>query len=113
MFNECINKRDIEGLIALMTEDHVFIDRNDDRHEGKDYMSKGWKIFFRDFPEYRNTFLRIQSVDDLEVMIGYAEWTSGGERAHVIWTAKIRDDLVAEWRVLEDTEANREHFGLT
>jgi len=113
MFNECINARDLEGLAALMTEDHAFVDRDDDRHEGKDYMSKGWKSFFGEFPEYRNTFLRIQSVDDLVVLLGYAEWTTGGERDHVIWTATIRDDLVAEWRVLEDTEANRGPLGLT
>jgi len=113
MFNECINARDLEGLAALMTEDHAFVDRNDDRHEGKDYMSKGWKRFFGEFPEYRNTFLRIQSVNDRAVVRGYAEWTAGGERDHVIWTATIRNDLVAEWRVLEDTEANRALFGLT
>ena len=113
LFNECINARDLEGLAALMTEDHAFVDRNDDRHEGKDYMSKGWKSFFGEFPDYRNTFSRIQSVNDLVVVRGYAEWTAGGERDHVIWTATIRDDLVAEWRVLEDTEANRRLLGLT
>ena len=113
LFNECINARDLEGLAALMTEDHAFVDRSDDRHEGKDYMSKGWKSFFDEFPKYRNTFLQIQSVDDLVVVVGYAEWTAGGQRDHVIWTATIRDDLVAEWRVLEDTEANRGLFSLT
>jgi ketosteroid isomerase-like protein len=113
MFNECINARDLEGLTALMTEDHAFVDRSGDRHEGKDDMSTGWKSFFGEFPEYRNTFWRIQSVDDLVVVLGHAEWTAGGERDHVIWTATIRDDHVAEWRVLEDTEANRELFALT
>jgi ketosteroid isomerase-like protein len=113
LFNECINARDLEGLVALMTEDHAFIDRSDDRHEGKGSMSEGWKRFFGEFPEYRNTFVRIQSVGDLVVALGYAEWVAGGERDHVIWTATIRDDLVAEWRVLEDTDANRGLVGLT
>jgi hypothetical protein len=27
-FNDCINKRDIDGLAALMSEDHTFIDRD-------------------------------------------------------------------------------------
>ena len=112
MFNECINARDLKGLTVLMTEDHAFIDRNDDRHDGRDHMSKGWRQFFDEFPEYRNTFVRVQSVDDLVVVLGYAEWSTGGELDHVIWTGTIRDDLVAEWRVVEDTEANRELFGL-
>lgn len=113
LFNECINARDLEGLAALMADDHAFVDRDDGRHAGKDHMTRGWKSFFAEFPEYRNTFSRIESVDDRVVVRGYAEWTAGGERDHVIWTATIRDDLVAEWRVLEDTEANRERLGLT
>ena len=112
MFNECINARDLKGLVALMADDHTFIDRNDDRHAGKDRMSRGWSEFFDEFPDYRNTFVRIQSRDDLVVVLGYAEWTVGGDPDHVIWTATIRDDLVAEWRVLSDTEANRELLGL-
>ncbi|MCK4511351.1 nuclear transport factor 2 family protein [bacterium] len=112
MFNECINARDLEELVALMTDDHAFIDRDNDRHEGKDHMSRGWRTFFDEFPDYRNTFLRVQSAEDLVVVLGYVEWAVGGERDHVIWTATIRDDLVAEWRVLEDTEANREPLGL-
>ena len=112
MFNECINARDLDGLVALMTEDHTFIDRENNRYEGRDYMSRGWRDFFNEFPEYRNTFLRVESADDVVVLLGYAEWTMGGERDYAVWTAAIRDDLVAEWRVLEDTEANRESLGI-
>jgi len=112
MFNECINARDLDGLVALMTEDHTFIDRENNRYEGRDYMSRGWRDFFNEFPEYRNTFLRVESAGDVVVLLGYAEWTMGGERDYAVWTAAIRDDLVAEWRVLEDTEANRESLGI-
>ncbi len=80
LFNECINARDLEGLAALMTDDHAFVDRDDGRHQGKDHMNEGWKRFFREFPEYRNTFSRIQALDDRVVVRGYAEWTAGGER---------------------------------
>ena len=113
MFNECINARDHEGLIALMSDDHAFIDRDDDRHEGKDRMSRGWREFFDEFPDYRNTFVRVQTCGNLVVVLGYAEWEAGGEPDHVLWTATIRNDLVAEWRVLIDTQANRELLGLT
>lgn len=112
LFNECINARDLDGLAALMTDDHAFIDRDDGRHEGKGRMTRGWREFFDQFPDYRNTFTRVQSDGDRVAALGYAEWTSEGEPDHVIWTALIRDDLVAEWRVLEDTEANRETLGL-
>jgi hypothetical protein len=49
---------------------------------------------------------------DLVVILGYAEWTTDGDRDHVIWTAAVRDDLIAEWRVYEDTEQNRRQLAL-
>ncbi len=111
-FNEYINKQDIDGLSSLMTEDHVFVDRVGKGDKGNESMTKGWKGFFEMFPEYKNTFIRIQSQDDLVVIYGYAIWKKGSERDYVIWTAKIENDLVAEWRIYEDKEENKKKFNL-
>jgi ketosteroid isomerase-like protein len=111
-FNECINRRDIDGLSALMTEDHTFIDRDDGEYRGKEFMTNGWIDFFQSFPDYRNTFERVESRGDLVVVLGYAIWDKGGEPDRVIWTAKIEHDLVAEWRIYVDTERNRKRFNL-
>jgi ketosteroid isomerase-like protein len=112
MFSECINRRDIEGLSGLMTDDHTFIDRTNEVDKGKESMTRGWMRFFDGFPEYRNTFARVESGEDLVILLGYAAWTRGGEPDHAIWTARIRDDLVAEWRIYEDTEENRAALGV-
>jgi predicted SnoaL-like aldol condensation-catalyzing enzyme len=111
-FNECINRQDIDGLTRLMTEDHTFIDQKGEIDEGKASMTKGWIDFFRSWPEYRNTFLRVQSRDDLVVLYGYSRWKKGDEPDYAIWTARIEDDLVAEWRIYDDTEENKRKFGL-
>ena len=109
-FNEYINKQDIDGLSSLMTEDHVFADRAGKGDKGKESMTKGWRGFFDMFPEYKNTFIRIQSLDDLVVIYGYAVWKKGSGRDYVIWTAKIENDLVAEWSIYKDTEENKKKF---
>jgi ketosteroid isomerase-like protein len=106
-FNEYINDQDVEGLASLMTEDHTFIDRKGKVDEGKETMTKGWIEFFETFPEYRNTFSRVESRDDLVILLGYATWHKGDALDHAIWTARIRDDLVAEWRIYPDTEESR------
>ena len=111
-FNECINAQDIDGLSALMSEDHTFIDREDETCAGKQKMTQGWIEFFESFPEYRNTFIRVESHDDLVILTGYATWSKGAEPDHVIWTARIENDLVAEWRVHHDTEENRKRFNI-
>lgn len=111
-FNEYINSQDIQGLSNLMTEDHVFIDRKGEIHKGKDTMTKGWIDFFNSFPEYENTFLRIQSQGDLVILYGYATWQRGSDPDYAIWTARIENDLVAEWRIYENTDENRRIFNL-
>ena len=60
-FNDCINNQDIEGMAALMHENHVFIDRDGSSHGPKTHMVKGWKEFFKLFPDYRNTFTDIKT----------------------------------------------------
>jgi predicted SnoaL-like aldol condensation-catalyzing enzyme len=111
-FNECINNQDIKGLSNLMTEDHTLIVREGDVVKGKEPNTNGWTGFFNQFPDYKNIFTRVESRDDLVIIIGYANWSKEPVEDHVIWTAKIQDDLVAEWRIYEDTEENRKKFNI-
>ena len=109
-FNEYINNQDIEGLTSLMTEDHIFIDRAGDHYRN---MVNGWKEFFDNFPTYKNFFTRVESRGNLVILIGYAKWSKDSlEEDHAIWSARIENDLVAEWRIYEDTEENRNKFRL-
>ncbi len=107
-FNEAINGRDIDGLSALLSKDHVFIDREGRTVRGKTGMIDAWTEFFKMFPEYRNTFTRLESNGDLVVVTGYAYWNAQNKHDEVIWTAKIEDDLVTEWRIYSDTEQTRD-----
>jgi ketosteroid isomerase-like protein len=111
-FNEYINRQDIDGLASLMTEGHTFIDRKGEIDRGKATMTRGWIDFFRSFPEYRNSFETVQSQGDLVVLYGYATWKEGADPDYAIWTARIEDGLVAEWRIYEDTDENRRAFNL-
>jgi predicted SnoaL-like aldol condensation-catalyzing enzyme len=111
-FNECINKQDVKSLSNLMTADHTFIDRKNVTVKPKENMVKAWIEFFKMFPKYKNTFVRVESKDDLVVIIGYAYWDENNARDQVIWTARIENDLVAEWRIYADTKENRDTLGI-
>jgi hypothetical protein len=111
-FNECISNQDLDGLARLMTDDHAFVDSDGTVHQPKQVMLDNWKQFFKMFPNYRNTFARIRSKDNLVIMLGYAFWTEEQAYDPAIWTATIVDDLVREWRIYADTPENREHFNL-
>ena len=111
-FNECIKNQEIEALARLMAEDHTFIDREGKAHQSRESMVKGWKDFFGMFPKYKNSFTRIESRDDLVVILGFAYWSETRAYDLVIWTATVVNDLVREWRVYADTEANGRAFNL-
>jgi ketosteroid isomerase-like protein len=106
-FNECINTQDIDGLSNLMSDNHVFIDSSDDVHTGKDSMVKGWIEFFYSYPDYRNHFPKIESRENLVLIIGFSTCSHKPLDGPALWTAKIENDLVAEWRVYLDTKENR------
>jgi len=96
-FNEKINQRDLDGLVELMTDDHIFIDNSGDIDKN---MKKGWKEFFGDHPDYRNIFTSVTVKNNVVVMVGYS--TCSNERrlnGPSMWTAKVHDGRVSEWRV--------------
>ncbi len=111
-FNECINNRDLVGLALLMTHDHTFIDRNNNICRPKDVMLESWKEFFRAVPQYRNIFERVQSKENVVMILGHAFWSDEQPYDRAIWVATIVDNLVREWHIYPDTEHNRRRFNL-
>lgn len=111
-FNDCINKQDLKGFTSLMTEDHVFIDRDGKSYGPKSHMIEGWKGFFDVFRDYRNTFEKFRSFEDEVYVLGFAYWSKDNPYDPVIWRAKIEQNLIKEWQIFVDTVENRKRFNL-
>ena len=75
-------------------------------------MIEEWKKFFKMFPDYKNVIKKVDAKDDLAILVGYAYWSEKYPYDKVIWTAKIVSNLIAEWRVYEDTKENRKKMRL-
>jgi ketosteroid isomerase-like protein len=112
-FNECITRRDIDGLSRLMTDDHVFIDAANNTISGKERCVEAWRRFFDAFPDYRNHFEHVSVAEDKAVIIGHSVCADTRLAGPALWTAKIAGELIAEWRVYDDTSANRALLGVT
>ena len=50
-FVDRINRHDLAGLVALMTEDHRFVDGLGQEVLGRGQMEKGWLGYFSWFPD--------------------------------------------------------------
>jgi hypothetical protein len=63
-------------------------------------------------PRYRNTFNKIETIDNLVSVLGFAYWSEKEPYDPVIWTAIIKDNLISEWRIYEDSPEKRKMFNL-
>jgi ketosteroid isomerase-like protein len=112
-FNEAINRRDLDALAELMTDDHRFVDSAGSVVAGKDEVLAAWEGFFESFPDYRNDWGEVTSSDAVVTATGRS--VCSNEPAldgPAIWTARTSGGKVSEWRVHEDTPANRRRLGI-
>ena len=111
LYNENINARNLKGVIDLISDNHKFIDTKN-RVENREQMKESWRSFFEEYPDYINVFHTVISQDNFVIMLGHSECSYEPLDGPAIWTAKIENDLVAEWRIYDDTEENRRYLNI-
>lgn len=112
-FNGCINRRDVDGLAELMSDDHRFVDAEATVVSGKSACLEAWRGFFDSFPDYRNVFTSLTAYNDVVTIVGYSECTEPSLAGTALWTAAVRGEVVTEWRVYADTPATRASLGIS
>jgi ketosteroid isomerase-like protein len=106
-FNDRINAQDLDGLSALMTENHVFIDVAGEEIRGKAACAEAWGRFFAAFPDYRNHFEEMSTAEGFVSVRGHSTCSDPLLEGPTLWRAKVQNGRIAEWRVYEDEPANR------
>jgi len=112
-FVDCINRHDVAGLAALMTEDHHFVDGLGLEVRGRERMAEGWRGYFAWFPDYSIKVDHTSSDRNVVALLGTAQGTycvngctpaENHRQIPAAWKAVIRNERVAEWRVYADNE---------
>jgi ketosteroid isomerase-like protein len=108
-FMDCINAHDIDGLSALMTDDHRFVDAHGNEITGKEKMTAGWAGYFEWFPDYHIEVTDVFENGNTFAMFGFAGGSFKGKeseswRLPAAWKAILTDGRVALWQVIADTK---------
>jgi ketosteroid isomerase-like protein len=105
-FVAAINDHDVVSMIAVMTEDHLFVDSLGNAVRGAASMQTGWRGYFAMCPDYCISVETILSGPFIVVATGSANGTIDGVawQTPAAWQAIIRDRKVAEWRVFADNK---------
>lgn len=116
-FVERINAHDVDGMLALMTSDHRFIDALGNVLSGRDKLRAAWQGYFAMVPDYTISVDMTFAEGYEAILCGTAGGTyapNGKLDAKNSWStpvalrAKIAIDLIEEWRVYADNEPIRE-----
>lgn len=106
-----INARSLDALVSRMTTDHIFIDSQGNRVQGREAMRKGWEAYFAMMPEYEVYIEEIVRGDETVALFGVARgmYSPDGVRTAdrrwsvpASWRATVVDEKVAEWQVYAD-----------
>jgi ketosteroid isomerase-like protein len=115
-FIDCINAHDVEGLAALMSDDHTFIDAHGNQVSGREKMIVGWRAYFEWFPVYSIEVTEAFDDGDKLALFGFAGGSFQGKQAEswrlpAAWKAIVKNDRVALWQVFADTRIPFEIIG--
>lgn len=110
-FNHAINAQRLGDLARLMAQDHRFVDTDDNAVAGKDACLDAWAGFFSAFPDYRNEFDEVRGADGVVAVRGRSHCSEPELDGPALWSARVAGALVTEWRVYDDTVANRRALG--
>ena len=108
-FIELINAHDAEGLSALMSDDHTFIDAHGNQVTGRDKMVPGWRGYFAWFPDFLIEITDMFADGDTFALFGFAGGSFQGKQTEswhlpAAWKVSLSDGRVSLWQVFADTK---------
>jgi ketosteroid isomerase-like protein len=115
-FVRAINRQDADGVAALMTPGHRFVDSLGNVVEGCEKLRKGWTSYFLMVPDYTLAIEETYESGPVVLLLGMAQGTYAPDgklsesyawKTPVAIRAQVEDGLIAEWRVFADNEPIR------
>ena len=116
-FVDCINRRDVDGLSARMTDDHTLHVFDEPPLRGKDANVAAWHGYAANFPEYTIVVRQVGERAGTVAVLGH---TTGSHLAlpdeeeqelTLFWLAEVSGGLVRSWTLVEDTPDRRREWG--
>jgi hypothetical protein len=117
-FIDCINRSDVDGLGALMTEDHQLEVDAEPALVGREPNIRAWRGYVASFPNYVIHPHRIVEQNGRVAVLGHTTGSHLGlsddeeRELLVLWVAEVADGLLRTWLVMEDAPERRSELGL-
>jgi ketosteroid isomerase-like protein len=110
-FVKAINDHEVDEIINLMSEGHIFIDASGNKSVGKEGMKEGWEGYYELFPDYQIEISDITENVSAIGLFGYISATyknltnklnSNFWRTPASWKAIVENNKIKHWQVYCD-----------
>jgi len=111
-FITAINNHNIDLIDNLLSDDHRFTDSLGEVFRGKEIMVKGWKNYFKMFPDYKIDLDELFENENKIMFTGRASGTYSLSpdpkkdhwEIYAAWKALIENGKIKEWQVFGDNK---------
>ena len=116
-FIECINRGDVDGLSALMTDDHALQVLDEAPLVGRAANDEAWRGYAAAFPNYVIYPHEFSNRGDEVAVLGHTTGSHLGlpdyeeQKLTVIWIARVEDARLSLWQIVEDDAPRRQEWG--
>jgi hypothetical protein len=116
-FIDCINRGDIDGLDALITDQHTLHVFNETPLIGRSAIIEAWRSYVSSFPDYVIHPHEFSEANEGVAVLGHTTGSHLGLPDHeerqitLIWFARVEHGRLRLWRLLDDTYHHRREFG--
>jgi hypothetical protein len=117
-FVDHINRGNLNGLVAMMSEGHRLEVFDEEPVIGREANAAAWRRYMAAFPRYQIYLRRINATGAVVAILGHTTGSHLGlpdaeEREFtLLWLAYVRKGTVERWQLIEDSPSNRQQFGL-
>ena len=110
-FVKAINDHNVNEIVNQMSEDHIFIDGQDNKSVGKKGMKEAWEGYYELFPDYQIEISDITENESVIGLFGYVKATykkltnelnSNFWRISASWKAIVENKKIKHWQVYCD-----------
>ena len=118
-FIDCINRGDLDGLTALMADDHALLVLDEEPVIGRSANRDAWHGYFTAFPEYVVYPRQIVGSGGPVAVLGSTTGSHLGLpdaeelELDVVWLAEVVDGHLTRWQIADDTPELRARVGLS
>lgn len=119
-FVDCINHKDVDGIVEMLADGHLFVDLDGNEHVFDANSGRtAWSGYFKMAPRYLIHVSHAYAAGDVAVLTG----RTTGSHLHLphekefqehmlIWSARVRDGKLLDWRLWYDNPSNRARLGV-